>query len=169
MKQVVVSIGSNFDRYRHLAFCLDSLQQTFDNLRISRVYESEPIDLDDAGSYFNLVAAFNSDASVGELQAWCRRLENASGRTRHGREVTLDIDLLSVGELTGRIEGVELPRRDFERYAFVLKPLAELLPENHHPLSGIRYRDLWAESDAGTQRLWPVDFIWQGQVISQAD
>lgn len=170
MTQVVISIGSNFDRHRRIAVCLDALQQAFDNLRISRVFESEPFGLEGAANFFNLVAAFDSHASVGELQAWCKRLESASGRTKHDREVTtLDIDLLSVGELTGRIEGIELPRQGIEKHAFVLKPLAELLPNDRHPLSGIRYRQLWADFDTGAQRLWPVDFTWRERVISQAD
>lgn len=170
MARVVVSIGSNTDRHRHIAACLDALRQNFDNLRISRLFESEPVGLEAGSNFFNLVAAFDSDASVGELRTWCKRLEHINGRTDHSRELTtLDIDLLSVGELAGHIEGVELPRQGIERHAFVLRPLAELLPNDRHPLNGIPYSDLWARFDASEQRLWPIDFIWRGQVISQAD
>ena len=50
---------------------------------------------------------------MGELQAWCKRLEFAHGRRKDSPKFsprTLDIDLLTVGELTGVQDGVALPR-----------------------------------------------------------
>jgi len=43
------------------------------------------------------------------------------------------------------------------------------LPDDRHPRDKKRYADLWAAFVLGTQRLWPVDFVWRGTVISQAD
>lgn len=172
MTQVVVSIGSNHERERHIQACLDALQAEFNALRISRVFESEPVGCRGGRNFFNLVATFDSVAAVGELQAWCKRLERACGRRQAGSGLsatTLDIDLLSVGELTGTIDGVELPRGGITRHAFVLRPLAELLPADRHPVTGQRYADLWASFEAEDQRLWPVDFSWHGQRISRAD
>ncbi len=37
-----------------------------------------------------------------------------------------------------------LPRSDIERYAFVLKPLADLAGGRRHPLTGETFADLWA-------------------------
>lgn len=171
MALVVVSIGSNIERERHVQICLDALHAEFGNLLISRVFESEPVGFEDGRNFFNLVTAFESDAGVGELQAWCKHLEYANGRRKISPKFsprTLDVDLLTVGTLSGDIDGVELPRDEIVKHAFVLKPLAELLPEHRHPTNGERYADLWAEFDAGGQRLWPVDFVWQGQRISRA-
>ncbi|MEA3251423.1 MAG: 2-amino-4-hydroxy-6-hydroxymethyldihydropteridine diphosphokinase [Pseudomonadota bacterium] len=172
MTQVVVSIGSNIEREHHLRRCLDALAADFAALRISRVFESEPVGFEDGRNFYNLVAAFDSHASVGELQAWCKRLEYAHGRRADSPKFSprrLDIDLLTVGELTGCIDGVDLPRDEITTSAFVLQPLAELLPDDRHPRDKKRYADLWAAFVPGTQRLWPVDFVWRGTVISQAD
>lgn len=172
MSRVTVSIGSNIEREQHVRVCLDALHASFGELAVSRVFESEPVGFEDGRNFYNLVASFDSDASVGELQAWCKRLEFANGRVKDSAKFsprTLDIDLLTVGALTGEHDGVELPRDEITEHAFVLQPLAELLPEATHPLSGERYDRLWQAFDAGDQRLWPVDFCWQQQWISRAD
>ncbi len=172
MTRVVVSIGSNIEREHHVRRCLDALAAEFTALRISRVFESEPVGFEDGRNFYNLVAAFDSQASVGELQAWCKRLEFAHGRRANSPKFSprrLDIDLLTVGALTGCIDGVALPRDEITTSAFVLQPLAELLPDARHPLANQRYADLWAAFEPGAQRLWPVEFVWQGRTISQAD
>lgn len=175
MNRITVSIGSNIDRERHVQICLDALQARFGQLSVSRVFESEPVGFEDGRNFYNLVAAFHSRLDIGELQAWCRALEYANGRHRHSPKFsprTLDIDLLTVGDFVGMQSGVELPRDEIDKNAFVLRPLAELLPEQRHPASGRRYTDLWVEFStserAQRQALWPVDFIWQGKTISRA-
>lgn len=172
MAQVTVSVGSNIERVHHVRACLDALAATFGSLAISRVFESEPVGFEDGRNFYNLVVAFESDLPVGELQAWCKQLEFANGRRTGVAKFsprTLDIDLLTIGELTGRHDDVVLPRDEILQHAFVLQPLAELLPEARHPLTGKRYRDHWDVFEAGDQRLWPVDFIWQGRHISTAE
>ncbi len=172
MAQITVSIGSNIERERHVRICLDALAATFASLAISRVFESEPVGFEDGRNFYNLVVAFDSDRPVGELQAWCKRLEFANGR-REGvpkfSPRTLDIDLLTVDDLTGRHDDVELPRGEILHHAFVLKPLAELLPEARHPLTGRTYRAHWDAFEARQQRLWPVEFVWQGRRISATE
>lgn len=147
MALVTVSIGSNIERDRHVRTCLDALAATFESLAISRVFESEPVGFEDGRNFYNLVAAFESDWSVGELQAWCKRLEFANGEH----------------------DGVALPRGEICHHAFVLQPLAELLPETRHPESGATYAALWADFDPGSQRLWAVPFAWAGRKISHPD
>ncbi|MDT0502018.1 MULTISPECIES: 2-amino-4-hydroxy-6-hydroxymethyldihydropteridine diphosphokinase [unclassified Halomonas] len=172
MALVTVSIGSNIERDHHVRVCLDALAASFENLRVSRVFESEPVGFEDGRNFYNLVAAFESDASVAELQAWCKRLEFANGRREESPKFsprTLDVDLLTVGELSGEHGGVSLPRGEITHHAFVLQPLAELLPEARHPVSQETYASLWHRFDAGDQRLWPVSFTWAGRRISSPD
>lgn len=172
MARVTASIGSNIDRAHHVRTCLDALDTAFGALAISRVFESEPVGFEDGRNFYNLVVAFETDWPVGDLQAWCKRLEDANGRRKDSPKFsprTLDIDLLTVGDLTGRHDGVELPRDEILHHAFVLLPMAELLPNARHPVVGERYAALWSRFDAEGQRLWPVDFTWAGRPISRAD
>ncbi|KAA0011700.1 2-amino-4-hydroxy-6-hydroxymethyldihydropteridine diphosphokinase [Billgrantia pellis] len=163
MARVSVSIGSNIDREHHVRACLDALTASFGELLVSRVYESEPVGFEDGRNFYNLVAAFESDWSVGDLQAWCKRVERVNGRHPGSPKFsprTLDIDLLTVDDLVGEHDGVILPRGEILHHAFVLLPLAELLPDTHHPVAGRSYAELWAEFNAGDQRLWPVTLNW---------
>lgn len=172
MKLVTVSLGSNIDPIRHIHFCLDALADTFGPLHISRVFESEPVGFADSRNFYNLVVAFHSDWSPGELQAWGKQLEVAYGRlpdTTKFSARALDIDLLTVGDACGTVDGIALPRSEITHNAFVLQPLAELLPEQRHPRSGTPYAELWSAFELGSQRLWAVDFSWRGRWISQAD
>jgi 2-amino-4-hydroxy-6-hydroxymethyldihydropteridine diphosphokinase len=161
MALVSVSIGSNIEREHHVRACLAALSGTFNGLAVSRVYESEPVGFEDGRNFFNLVATFESDWTVGELQAWCKRIEREHGRRKNTPKFsprTLDIDLLTVGSLVGEHDGVMLPRDEILHHAFVLLPLSELLPDTPHPEVGRTYAELWSEFKAGNQRLWPVAF-----------
>lgn len=172
MSLVTVSLGSNIEPARHIRLCLDALADTFGSLEISRVFESEPVGFSDRRNFFNLVVAFQSDWRPGELQAWAKQLEADHGRTPDMTKYSpraLDIDLLTIGDTCGIIDGITLPRAEISYNAFVLQPLAELLPTCCHPHCGTPYATLWADFDLGTQRLWAIDFEWQGKWISQAD
>ncbi len=165
MALVCVSIGSNIDREHHVRACLAALADTFGRLAVSRVFESEPVGFEDGRNFYNLVVAFDSDWTVGELQAWCKRIEREHGRldgTPKFSPRTLDIDLLTVGERVGEHDGVLLPRDEILHHAFVLLPLSELLPDTLHPVVGRSYAELWTDFKADDQRLWPVTFVSNG-------
>ena len=73
---------------------------------------------------------------------------------------TLDIDILTYGELTGEFDGVSLPRDEILKHAFVLRPLADLAPYAMHPQLGRTYAALFNEYRFPEQRLWQVPFVW---------
>lgn len=170
--RVTVSLGSNINPSHHIRQCLDAMSVAFGPLMISRIFESEPVGFQDARNFYNLVVAFNSDWSPGTLQRWAKALETAHGRTPDMPKFSpraLDIDLLTVGDHCGLVEGVLLPRDEIEHNAFVLQPLAELLPDQYHPRHHTPYAAMWDAFELNQQRLWPIDFTWQGQLVSQAD
>ncbi|MBZ5486147.1 2-amino-4-hydroxy-6-hydroxymethyldihydropteridine diphosphokinase [Halomonas aquamarina] len=172
MSLVTVSLGSNVEPVRHIRLCLDALFDTFGALHISRVFESEPVGFSGGHNFYNLVVAFESDRSPSELQAWAKGVEVLYGRkpdTPRYSPRALDIDLLTVGDLCGVVEGIELPRGEITQNAFVLQPLAELLPEERHPACNTSYATLWANFSLGSQRLWPVDFTWGNAWLSRAE
>lgn len=65
------------------------------------------------------------------------------------------------------MDGVELPRGEILKNAFVLQPLSDIAPDARHPVCGKTYGQLWREYHTD-QKLWPVDFTWQGRQISAA-
>ena len=170
MAQVYVGIGSNIERERHVLAALDALADSFGELRISSVFESEAVGF--AGEHFyNLVAGFETSLGVGQLSRVLKAIEDSNGRCRKGPKFsgrTLDIDILTYDDRKGSVDGVELPRAEILKNAFVLQPLAEIAPERLHPVEGQTYAELWQAYDKQKQRLWPVDFVWRGAVISRA-
>jgi len=170
MARVYLSIGSNIDQRRHILACLDALADHFGDLALSSVYESEAIGFE-GDNFYNLVAGIDTDMGVAELSALLHRIEDDNGRRRDGPRFssrTLDIDILTCGDLCGDIGGVRLPREEILDNAFVLSPLAEIAGEELHPGVKKTYRELWAAYDSATQKLWSIDFDWRGQTISRA-
>jgi len=168
--RVYVSIGSNIDRYRHIASSLDALSAHFGVLVISPVYESEAVGFD-GENFLNLVAGFNSDLSVGKLSALLRKIEYDNGRRRDAPKFssrTLDIDILTYNDCVGEVDGVELPRDEITENAFVLLPMVDIAANCKHPVLHKTYQEILLSYDRGRQKLWLVDFEWRGKKISSS-
>lgn len=167
MNRVYISIGSNQNTRVNVRAALDALSARFGQLVVSSVYESEAVGFE-GENFLNLVVGLDVDETLGDLVEWLKQVEDDNGRER-GRprfsSRTLDLDVLTYGNRTGTIDGVKLPRPEILRNAFVLRPLAEIVPDDIHPATGWCYADLWQAYERD-QRLWPIEFQWQGQRIS---
>ncbi|MBY6190077.1 2-amino-4-hydroxy-6-hydroxymethyldihydropteridine diphosphokinase [Microbulbifer agarilyticus] len=162
MAIVYLSLGSNIDREKHLCAAMDALVEAFGDLKMSQVYESEAVGFE-GDNFYNLVAAIDTDLSVGELALRLRDIEDANGRVRSGPKFsarTLDIDILTYDDVAGDVDGVALPRDEILKNAFVLLPLSEVAPTEVHPVQGKTYQQLWEEYDQTSQKLWAVEFDW---------
>lgn len=157
--QVYVSIGSNVRPVSNVRASLDALRRQFGSLQVSPVYRSRAIGFDGA-DFINLVVGFTTDLPVVELSELLRRLESEQGRVRdQGRfsARTLDLDILVYGDQCIRHGRLDIPRDEITRYAFVLRPLAELAPDGLHPRLQRRYLDLWHEFDDSGQAMQAID------------
>ena len=170
MARVYLGVGSNIERERYIVAGLDALEGLFGRLVLSSVYDSEAIGF--AGQPFlNLVAGVDTQLSPGSLLRQLRHIEVEHGRPANATRFSarqLDIDILTHGQLTGTVEGVELPRGEILENAFVLCPLAELAGEAVHPGVGKTYLELWQGYARDSQQLHKVDFSWRGRWISRA-
>ncbi|MFT4613919.1 MAG: 2-amino-4-hydroxy-6-hydroxymethyldihydropteridine diphosphokinase [Bacteroidia bacterium] len=170
MTRVLLGIGSNIERERHITAGLDAIAGLFGELCHSSVYDSPAIGF--VGQPFlNLVVAVDSDLSLARLSSRLRHIEFEHGRPQNATRFSprhLDIDILSYGDAVGDFDGIVLPRQEILENAFVLCPLAELAPDDCHPADGRYYRDLWQAFDEPTQTLKRVDFTWRGREISRS-
>lgn len=169
MPRVLLGVGSNIERERYIIAGLDALQALFGQLALSSVYDSEAIGFE-GRPFLNLAVAVDTDLAVGELARRLRHIEVEYGRPANATRFSsrqLDIDILTYGDLTGIIEGVELPRREILENAFVLCPLAELAGEQRHPVLNRSYAALWQAYDQASQALTRVDLQWRGRWISR--
>jgi len=159
MPEAFVSLGSNIDPAHSAPAGIAAVRERFAPLRVSTVYECPAVGFD-GDNFYNCVMAFETEAPVDELVAALHEIEAAFGRQRDSQRFTarrLDLDLLLYGDLVTDQGDVRLPRPDIERYAFVLRPLAELAPDRRHPVTGERFDALWAGFDDSGQPMWPVE------------
>ena len=164
MPRVFVSIGSNIDRKQNMRVGVDTLRKHFGDLTLSRVYESDAVGFV-GHRFYNLVVAFDTERSLEELMTTLVKIEQQQGRNRPGKKFdnrSLDLDILLYGDEVRHDDGLNIPRSDISRYAFVLKPLAQIAGELKHPETGQRLDKLWQQFDDASQTLWEVDLVLTG-------
>ena len=159
---LALSIGSNIDAFLNIRAALDALSLEFEDVRLSKTYESKAVGFD-GDNFLNLVVLADTEKSLDAVAAFLKDLEDQLGRDREqarfsGR--TMDIDILLYGDESGVCCGIELPRPEVTENAFVLQPLAELLPDLVHPATGLSYSKLWQDYDKSRQQLWEIETDW---------
>ncbi len=158
MPRVWLSLGSNVDRERAIRGAVAALRRRFGTLILSPVYESAAVGFE-GESFYNLVVGLDTEQSVAELCGELLALETSLGRVRGPEKFgprTLDADLLLYGDWVIREGSCRLPREEILRYAFVLRPLADVAGDQCHPVLGRPFRTLWAEFPGEEQPLRPV-------------
>lgn len=151
-----LSLGSNVQPEHHLAVANAALRARFSRVCMSRVYRTPAVGFE-GPAFLNAAAVIETDLDVHALDAWLHALEDAHGRDRSGPRYgnrTLDIDIVlfdalvldgSAPPASGRSRALVLPRPEL-RHAFVLRPLAEIAPSMHDPVTGRTLSALWADS-----------------------
>jgi 2-amino-4-hydroxy-6-hydroxymethyldihydropteridine diphosphokinase len=149
MPGVYLSIGSNIHREINIPSALNEIHDLFGALKVSSVYETDAVGFE-GPPFYNLTVLFHSDEPVLKIAKMLREIEIRHGRTRKSAKFsgrTLDLDILLYGDLVLHDDKIQIPRDDIIRYAFVLEPLAEIAPEQRHPVTRERFSELWDKFD----------------------
>lgn len=100
-------------------------------LRVSPLYGSAPVD---AGGpdYLNAVAELTTTLAPQALLQALQAIEQSAGRERPYRNAprTLDLDILWFGDQVINTPALTVPHPRMAERAFVLRPLADLVPEH---------------------------------------
>jgi len=174
--RVTLGLGSNTDARENLASCLDALLLQFQDLALSSVFCSRA---DGAGQhssaaapYLNMAVSFETDQSLVDLYDFVKQLERKHGRNAVDEEqgrVSLDLDILTFGALTGKHHGLQLPRPQILHSAYVLWPLSQVAGKQRHPQAQANYATLWKNFSGDRSDIKPVDFEWHGRRLSSQD
>lgn len=162
MALIFISLGSNVDREHHVKAGLTALAQSYGQLTLSSLFESEAVGFTGA-AFYNLVIGITTSNSVEQVAKQLRVIEFANGRTIDAKKYsprTLDLDLLVYDNLIINTPA-QLPRDEITENAFVLWPLAEVAPTLKHPVLKKSYQQLWQEYDKSSQNLRKVPLNWQ--------
>ncbi len=158
MARVYISIGSNIDRSNNIGKCLQALQTIFGDLILSTTWENSAVGFD-GNAFYNLVVGLDTEDSPERVANAFRAIEVEQGRQRSTERFssrTLDIDLLLYDQQVINTGHLQIPRNEITRYAFVLKPLAEIYPEGVHPELGKTYAQMW-KSLGSNNKMIPVE------------
>lgn len=145
MPRVYLSLGSNVEPEKHLRIAVRELRRRHGELDVSPVYRSKAVGFD-GDDFLNLVVACDVDCTLRSLVDEIEAIHDLAGRRRGGARFaprTLDVDVLMHGRLVTPGPPLELPRPDVLRYGFVLKPLADLAPDETHPVTGRTFAEHW--------------------------
>ncbi|GGW80492.1 2-amino-4-hydroxy-6-hydroxymethyldihydropteridine diphosphokinase [Alteromonas halophila] len=160
--EILISVGSNIQRSYHTRQAREALESAFSDIRCSSVYESEAVGFD-GDAFYNLVIKAQTSLPLKAVCDVLKRIEADNGRVHGDKKFcsrTLDLDLLTYDDVVTSTP-VVLPREEILYNAFVLLPLAELVPTHRHPAKQTTYQQLWDEFDKSRQHLRPVEFSWR--------
>lgn len=153
IQNAYVGLGSNLG---NRAGCLllavrGMLDAGLDVLRLSHIYETEPVENENQPSFLNMVAELRGSTLPSPEQVMARllRIEYALGRTRDIRmgPRTIDLDLLICKDARLETEFLTLPHPRLHHRRFVLVPLNELVPTLIHPVLGKSVGELLANTN----------------------
>lgn len=129
LHRVYLSLGSNIDPQHNLPKAIKLLQKVGDIKEVSSVWETESVGFD-GPNFLNACALFLTPLQSFELKdKIIRPIEAELGRIRYANKNaprTIDIDLLLFDDTPLNTK--------FWEYAFVVVPLAELIPDFEHPI-----------------------------------
>lgn len=150
MTRVWLSLGSNVEPEKNLHAALVELRARFGEMIVSPAYRFPAVGFD-GPDFLNLAAGIDTDLSATVLDDWLHALEDRHGRRRDVPRFssrTLDVDIVLFGDQISKGPGnLEIPRPEL-KYAFVLKPLADIAPDVVHPVLRKSIGQLWWEFPA---------------------
>ena len=146
MKTVYLGLGSNLgDRGANLQAAIERLASPeLRVLRVSPVYETEPMYLTAQPRFLNQVIEVETELFPRQLLTRINKVERAMGRVRaqvNGPRI-IDVDILLYGDAVIRSPGLEVPHPKMTERRFVLEPLAALSPDLRIPGTKKTVREL---------------------------
>lgn len=134
MKQAWIALGSNIaprETYLQQAIRTLNEHEEIKLNQVSTVYETDPIGYEDQDQFLNLVAEVETSLKPMELLHVCQKIEQDLGRKRIIRwgPRTVDLDILLYSTENMNVEELILPHPRMHKRAFVLVPLAEIVPD----------------------------------------
>lgn len=151
MAKAYLGIGTNIgDRRGNLLAATALLSERVGSiLTLSAVYETEPWGFDSENNFLNAVLALETNLSPVELLHITQQIEIEMGRIQKShdgyQDRIIDIDILLYDDLILQTEHLTLPHPLMHRRIFVMKPLAEIVPDLLHPVFRKTMRQLLRE------------------------
>ncbi len=157
-KTVLIAYGSNVSSVQLTASQVFALlvknlaaQELIVN-KFSRLWYSKAWPDPSAPPYYNAVIQITTELPPRKLLALLHELERMSGRDRSGERYApriLDLDLIAYGRQVLNESGLIVPHPRAQDRAFVMGPIADILPDWQHPVLGQTAAALYRSATVG--------------------
>lgn len=160
IKTAYIGLGSNLgDRAGNLLLAVRGLLEASMHVhRLSAIYETEPVGVEHADNYLNMVAEIHiSNITPAQMLARMIRIEYLLGRRNKFENAprTVDLDLLFYGDTQIDTPFLTLPHPRLHERKFVLVPMTELTPHFIHPVFNKNIQELLSEAgDFSSVKRW---------------
>lgn len=141
-RTVLIAVGSNIEPELNLPRAVRRLAERFPGLAASRVYATAAVGAPGAPPFLNAAVAIATELPLAELKHRVLRpieaeLGRVRGRDRNApRPIDLDVAFCPGLVLRDPAAGLDLPDPDLVTCAHLALPLADLAPDEVHPLDG---------------------------------
>jgi 2-amino-4-hydroxy-6-hydroxymethyldihydropteridine diphosphokinase len=135
--EAFIGLGSNLgNREENLRRALRLLKERMTLIKVSSIYESEPMYVKGQPWFLNAVAKFETNLEPLALLEFLQGVEKRLGREKtmkYGPR-SIDLDILFYGDQKMKIDNIlEIPHPLIQERRFVLLPLSEIDPDYKHP------------------------------------
>jgi 2-amino-4-hydroxy-6-hydroxymethyldihydropteridine diphosphokinase len=147
MENVFLGLGSNVGK--RIQFISQAVVRLMDLpatqlVKISSVYETEPVGVKNQGDFLNAVAWVVTTREAVQLYADIKAIEREIGRKKRARwgPREIDIDILIYGKMIVSEGPLIVPHPEMDKRNFVVIPLQEIAPALIHPLRQLPMREV---------------------------
>ena len=159
---VFLSLGANTgDRLATLERACDGLAEAFGGLRLSQLYETEPVGCPPGSPLFlNACVAVSTGTTPRQVLEICQSIEQSLGRERtgeYGAPRTCDIDVICYDDSVLSTPELTLPHPRAHEREFVLRPLCDIDPQLRLPGQALTVSELLATLPAERPTVTPFD------------
>lgn len=153
-----IGLGSNLgDRRRNIERAIEELRRSklVKIIKISNLYETEPIGGPAQDKFLNGVAGIETKITPRVLLALLKIIENEIGRSPSDikwgpREI--DLDILLCDDLVIDESDLKVPHPSLHLRSFVLEPFCEIAPHVMHPILKKNVAELFSELKSNTKQ-----------------
>lgn len=146
-KLVYLSLGSNVgDREANLRAAIERLGGIGAVQTVSSFYQTEPVETTPQPWFLNCAVALETEKMPKQLLSSVLNIEQEMGRRRQASPLKgpreIDIDILLFGKSIIDTKQLTIPHPAMQERRFVLQPLAEIAPDQRHPVLKRTIREL---------------------------
>ena len=152
----IIGLGSNKgDKGEFLRRATEFLSTLGKVILKSSIYETTPVGMEPGSdNFYNSVNVLDTEITPEIMLQYIKKFENKMGRSTvnsHMNPREIDIDILFADRIVLRTHLLTIPHPELHNRRFVLEPLAEILPEFIHPVSGKTVTELLDKLKTGEE------------------